>query len=522
MGQGGCAVSGDLRLHWTSPGPVADGYLACNAFVVLIIGPVGSGKTSMSFRKLIQFGARQRPSPRDGIRRTRWCTLRRTYREVWSTTLPTWHKWVPRSFGEFIGGKGEPASHRLLVDLPDRTQAHMEFDFMALGDHNIEDLLRGYEPTGFLLNEFDLFNRDVYHYCLTRAGRYPPDDDGGPTWSGLLGDMNAPDEDSYAFDLVYGDRPPDQPVSVFIQPSGLSPHAENLANLPAGYYERMRQTLPDWMFRRMVENKPGMSRAGDPVYPQWNDPLFTSPVPLQPVRGIPLTIGLDAGGTPAATVWQRLPNGQWLGLAELVAPETEVMGPTRFGELLLQLLTTRFPGFKAHGWADPSAAYGADRKAGEADWIQIVANVTGLRVRAAPTNVQSLREEALRKVMRLIEGHTYGILIDPSMRIFRRGMVSGYRLMRINTGTGRRAEVPEKNHYSHVVESGQYAVLGGGDYAELMGRQRDRQAERGAQGNRAILDDGDEVAWAPVAKPGRLGPRVTVGGPEPWDDEAEL
>lgn len=534
-GLGDRAVSGDLQLHWRVLGPVSEAYLRSRATIAVICGPVGSGKTSKSIQKMLMISAEQRVSPRpmtleDGrqvaVRYTRWLVIRETYGELWSTTIPSWWEWIPQSFGQWVGGRDERGQHTLFFALQDGTYAHIEVDFMALGDKRIEDLLRGYQFTAAYGNELDVQPEEVFTELQTRWGRYPPARDGGASWYGIIGDMNAPDEDSWAYEAFWGIEEPDDDRQLFVQPSGLSPHAENLEAHPPNYYQKMHANLCKTKqgrdeARRKIENRPGISRKGDPVYDDWNDALHVSPMPLLPVRGIPLTIGIDAGGTPAATIWQRMPNGQWRGLAELWSAEDKVTGPERFARELLQLLTTRFAGFQAHGWVDPSAAYGVDRDDGKADWIAIVARLTRIRLRPAPTNSPTVRQKAIQDTLEdLIDGMHPGILIDKSMRVFRRAMVSGYRFARIKGQRGsRRAERPEKNFYSHTAESAEYALLGGSDYAELMGRERAQQAERGAQGGRAILDDGDEAAWAPVVP---QGPRVTVGRAEPWDDMAEL
>ncbi|KAG1534055.1 hypothetical protein G6F50_015669 [Rhizopus delemar] len=86
-----------------------------------------------------------------------------------------------------------------------------------------------------------------------RVGRYPKDV--RPTWFGLFGDTNAPDSDHWYYKLAEEEKP--EGWLFLRQPGGVvklgdrwqvNPKAENLANLPPGYYERgMQGKKEDWI-----------------------------------------------------------------------------------------------------------------------------------------------------------------------------------------------------------------------------------------------------------------------------------
>jgi hypothetical protein len=59
------------------------------------------------------------------------------------------------------------------------------------------------------------------------------------------------------------------------QPGGRTPEAENLDNLPPGYYERLIIGFAgnDNKIRRFVDNEFGAVNNGQPVYPEFNDAL---------------------------------------------------------------------------------------------------------------------------------------------------------------------------------------------------------------------------------------------------------
>src|SRR5665213_3646572 len=67
-------------------------YLMSNNKVDIIQGPIGSGKTNAMFRRLGRHAMQQAPSPRDGLRRTRWAIVRSTFPELKRTTIPTWRR----------------------------------------------------------------------------------------------------------------------------------------------------------------------------------------------------------------------------------------------------------------------------------------------------------------------------------------------------------------------------------------------------------------------------------------------
>ena len=125
--------------------------------------------------------------------------------------------------------------------------------------------LRVGEYTGFFFNELQYFIKEIFDEATSRAGRYPAIKDGGPTWHGVIADMNVPDQDHWTA-LMRGMVPwpegmlEDERLALtwppqwdfFMQPPGLLevrsatmarssgtmtiPKAENLKWLPAGYY----------------------------------------------------------------------------------------------------------------------------------------------------------------------------------------------------------------------------------------------------------------------------------------------
>lgn len=467
-----------MSAPWTSytpSGPVANAFLESTAPVIACMGPFGSGKTAAALLKILVISLRQGAGP-DGWKRTRFAVIRDTLRNLERTTIPSWKGWVGDNFGQLTGGSGgAPARHVLRfqghVRLNGQTysgKVESEVLFVGLGEQTAEAALKGMELTGAFLDEADGLPEEVLDFVTGRVGRYPAMRDGGPSWSGVWLAFNAPDDAHWLYRRFVDEKPPEW--DFFVQPSGLARDAENLSNLPPGYYERMSQGKPDWWIRRFIKNQWGYDRSGKPVFHEYNDALHVAPLPLKPQDG-PLVIGADAGLTPAAIIMQQNTFGQWRVLAELVALDA---GAKRFGAQLTALLAQDFRGLPATIWCDPSAVSRADTD--EKSWAETMRAVTGLPVRPAQTNNLQPRLDAVREPLtRLIDGEP-GFVLSPTCKVLRKGFNSGYRFRQFSASGGQKLfdEKPEKNDYSHPMDGLQYGLLGGGEYHEVLGRKKGR------------------------------------------------
>ena len=128
-----------------------------------------------------------------------------------------------------------------------------------------------------------------------------------------------------------------------------------------------------------------------------------------------LSLGFDAGGSPACSIDQFLPNGQNLSLHEICAqPGT---GPGRFSEMVMEVLLARFQGFAiGEAWGDPSAFWGADRQAGELSFMETVSRALNINILPAPSNEPAIRQEAVRWYLGApIDANTGGLFISPTV-----------------------------------------------------------------------------------------------------------
>lgn len=464
------------------PGPVAARFFEAGAIAPfqLIMGPVGSAKSSTGLMRNVVMTYDLKPSG-NGIRYAKAAIIRRLYKDLEKTTMQTWLRWFPKTVGKWRGGAGEPATHELSLEHPDGGLINLVAEFIALGDLRIEEVLRSWEGSWAFIDELDGLPPASLPFLYTRLGRYHREC--CEHLRCIFAATNAPEGDNWVCeDFVDNPKPGHM---LFRQPGGLTPEAENIANLPAGYYERLAENLPAYDKRRFVDNIPGLSRGTDPVYPEFDEDAHMSAAPLT-LLPRQITLGIDGGGTPAAGTWQVAPNGQMRKLRELSTHEKtggSITGPERFGESLAQqlheLIGPATRGMKEPpviGFADPSASYGADTLNGESNWMEIVARKAGIRIFPARTNDPTPREEVYRHVMKQrIDGRTPALLIDPSCILTRRALTRDYRYGHILGQNARRTDKPLKNWASHLVEADQYALLDTGAYFAVMGR-KDRSA----------------------------------------------
>ncbi len=454
-------------------GPVAASFLNdSTAKVRAILGPVGGGKTVSCIFDCLK-NASAMPVCVDGIIRYRVAVIGSTYGQLERNLYPSWLDWLPKDGGDWTegvweGGGGRFARHKIEFDVirnGQRVPVHFEAIFAAIGDQNVEQFMRGFEPTAFWLYEMDQLPEGVLTNAIGRIGRYPAKrmlPPGATFRRYVIGDLNAPDIDSWFYRLFEENRPAG--FELYKQPSGRSPLAENLHNLPPGYYDdqvELNKHKPRWI-TRFVDAKYGPSEDGEPVYPEYSDAIHLAPEPLRVIKGRGLLLGFDQGLTmPACVISQRAPSGQLRCLAEVVPGR---MNGRRFARQVAQVLGEVAPGERINGaWSDPAGYTGADKEAGELAWAEIVSHELQIPIQPAPTNEIDPRLTAVKDELTfMIDPHTPGILISPTTcPMLRKGFASHYRYKRQRVGnTDRFSDKPEKNAWSNPQDALQYQVLG--------------------------------------------------------------
>lgn len=480
----------DLQTY-KAPGPIGAAFIESRGPIDLVMGPAGSGKTVASTVKGPHSAVSWFPVCRDGVIRVKMAVIRDTYRDLARTCLSSWYAMFPEKHPFTVfhqGGLDRPVVHHLKFwTQRGNTYVPVEFkaEFGAIGDANIESFIKGYEISFGWMNECDLLHARVPGLFLQRTGRYPAVSDLSPAeldrvvvdYRRMLqgiglkiddgetllprmiwGDMNPPDIAHWSYENCVEKRLPGW--NLFKQPSGLSPQAENRAGKPRSSYEMEAATMNEYDVRRYVHGEFGYALDSKPVYPEFSLDRHVADETLRPVQGLPLSLGLDAGGSPAALIGQNLPNGQNRALREICSePGT---GPTRFAETVREVLLRDFGGLAiGEAFSDPSSFYGADKVAGELAWVEIVARILNVSIMPAPSNEPALRHDAVRWYLtRNIDGNTPAYLIDPSCKRLIGGFAAHYKLTKQATAGQTDRLVVAKNEYSHIHDAEQYRCLG--------------------------------------------------------------
>lgn len=463
---------------WFPSGPVARAFVLDPAPVTLICGPWGSGKTTALFVKLLLCACAVPPSPVDGVRYARVAVVRDTYRNLETNTIPSWQERFPKDMGKWKGGGGgEPGAHVIDFVLEDDTTLHLEVLFVAVGDHNVKQFCDGLQITAAAFNGLDELPPEILKYMRPRTGRWPPPQHRPanwklyvPYWRKLMGDMNAPELDNWTVVDFQTEKKPSH--ELFLQPGGDESEAENLENLPDGYYRELAEGEEDWWVERFVNNKFGYSRKGTPVYTKFNPKIHVAASELKYDPKRLLVIGLDAQKDACGVSMQRKFSGrlEWLRLHQ--PPERMTAEP--FGKWLAADVALHYPNIGHFEFSlDPS---GFDPN-GVTDytWAEVFGRAFGLGdewflyVKRAPTNDLDPRIGCVGKA--LMETDAFAICpvgCQPLIRAF----MSGYRHGDSTThGDEIQTADPIKNEWSHKMEAGQYGTLRLTDSQILLGRK---------------------------------------------------
>lgn len=454
-------------LRYAPQGMVLRDFHQSNHFVRCLIGPLGSGKTQACIVEVFNKIHKQKPDD-NGIRRSRWVVVRNTYVDLQSTTIKDWREVTgPLEVGRFVNGSNP--THYLDYQRADGTRVIAEVLFLAFDRPDDVRKIRGIQATGVWANEVKELNKEVIDMLLARVGRYPSRAQLGNYYYGMVADSNAPSADHWLGNLALDVKPDEW--SFHIQPGAVqkidgawrqNQQAENLNNLPEGYYMRQISAHSEDWIRANLANEFILVIDGRPVHPDFSQTQHVSDHELLPTPGRDLTIGIDFGRTPAAVIMQQQNDGRWFVLQELV---TTNMGALRFGEILRQILNESYPNFNVDSFGDPAGSQMAQT---DDQTPFMMLERSGIYAWPAPTNEFEQRTTALDvNLRRMIEGNP-AILIDPRCKTLIRGLAGAYQFKRVRTNDGDRFhDKPVKDSTSHVVESMHYGLLGAGEGAEL-------------------------------------------------------
>jgi hypothetical protein len=456
-----------VTFRFGAAGETLHRYVKDRSRVRIIIGPLGSGKTTTTIQHLLELVVTQKANA-SGERKSRWVAIRNTYPDLETTTIPDFREVFTDDIGVFK--HSNPPRYYMDASLPDGTRVLSEFIFLALDQPEDIKKLRGTQLTGGWMNETKEIPQEAFSMLDSRIGRYPTRTELGDYFHGILGDTNAPDEEHWIAE-AYHDTP--KGWKVFRQPGGVieingqwvvNPLAENVENLPKGYYDAIIQgKRKDWIDVNVANNF-GSTRDGKPVHPDFSKDLHVSRLPLEPTPGTKIIVGIDFGRTPAAAIMQQV-GRQIRVINELV---TENMGALKFGKILKKHLNENYEGFKFEFWGDPAGEQMAQTD--DNSPMDMLA-VSGIECLPAWTNDWVIRQNALDNLLCTVEEGKPSIVFCPDRcKTLVRGLDSLYQFKRLRVkGRDEFADKPLKNKWSHVCEALHYALMGMGEGDKLIG-----------------------------------------------------
>lgn len=448
-----------MRLDYTAP-PTCASFMKSDAFMRLIAGPVGSGKTTACLFELFRRACEQKPAP-DGLRHTRFAIVRSTLKQLKDTILKDVLSWL-----------GPIADYRVSESTIYIRVGDVVSEWLMIPLDTPEDQRRllSMQLTGAWLSEAIEMDINLVSSVAGRCGRYPSANQSGATWAGIIADTNFPSEGSDWWKFME-ETPPDS--QVFKQPGGLKPDAENLEWLtqtpetlrlpeddPARraqgrkYYERLSRTgHPDWVLR-YVHAQYGNDPSGSAVFRESFKMAFHTTEQLEPVAMMPLIIGQDFGRDPWSIICQLDHKGRFLVLEEIPAEDIGLEMHIR-QSLRPRLMDVRYLGRPLAIVGDPA---GISKNSIYEETSFDVLKRAGFMAFPAPTNDIDPRIRAIDAFLLSARDGGAGFLIDKTRcPTVVRGLSGGYRYAK--TKTGQRKPVPDKNEYSHPLDALQYAAL---------------------------------------------------------------
>ena len=406
-------------------------------FYSWIVGPVGSSKTTGLFFKLVYMAKLQEPGP-DGIRRTRAVVVRNTLPQLRDTTLNSWNLW----FKEGTAGQWKATAWTFVLRFDD---VECEVLFRPLDTADDVARVLSLEITFAVLDEFVQIPRVVVDALSARLGRFPSAKDGGATNWGMWGSSNPDTEDNHWYDYLHTNLP--ENANYFSQPSGFSPDAENLENLPGkrDYYTNQAKGKKTAWIKQFIDAEWGFSISGQPVIEAFDASIHVPQTPPLYQADTPLVVGTDPGlGGSALIFGQEDLHGRLLVLGELV--QSGYGAERLIKERLRPYLRRRFPEAEVVIAPDPAAANRSSN-----DEKAIVETFRKYyKVKIETNNRLPLRINAIEHFVSRLTGFGPALLIDgKECPTLVRALKGGWRFEVNPKNAEMKGADPEKNAYSH-------------------------------------------------------------------------
>ena len=175
--------TGPVRSGWVYHAPpTICRFMASDAFGRLLAGPVGSGKTTGCIVETARRMGQQAPG-NDGRKYTRFAIIRQSLKDAKATVLKDIRGW----FGSMADWRVSEST--LYIE---QGNIYSEWVFIPLDEPDDVKRLLSLQLTAAYINECSETDIDLLSDIAGRVGRYPNNEFGACTWSGIYADTNMP------------------------------------------------------------------------------------------------------------------------------------------------------------------------------------------------------------------------------------------------------------------------------------------------------------------------------------------
>jgi len=385
-----------------------------------------------------------------------WALIRDTWENLRRTTQQEFFYWfAPGIFGYYRatekcfywtaeGMKGKV--HFMGLDDPEDAS---KLQSLPLGGFGMDEPAPAMEGTGI--------SEEVFDIAMLRT-RQPE-----MKWYAAKLAQNNPDESHWTYRRFVDPGAPGYKAWQTSLP-------ENIRNLPADYYDRMKKNLahrPD-LLKRFGEGKYGFTRIGREVTPEWSDDLHLAQG-LKPIKGRELVLIWDFGLNPCCLITQVTPMRHWNILEAHLMPRE---GVYELIELVVKpILREKYEGFAWRHTGDPTGS-APEQSSKRTSAVKVIVRELGGPWIPGSTSIKD-RVDPLRAILREAVGGVGVVQVDrDNAKVVWHALRGGWHRNVIRGGVV--SEAPVKDEHSHPGDCMGY----GAHLLFPLGKLRERRLDR--------------------------------------------